>query len=249
MEIAFLLKKLITQLVIPPFNLLLLILLGMLIAKQWPRVSRTLVWSSTLILLLLATPAVSRLLLQSINDTSRFDITAAKAAQAIVVLGGGLRTNTPEYGDTPNQFTLDRIRYGATIARLTHLPVLVTGGAVASQTAEATSMAQTLQNEFSVPVRWIEGRALDTEDNLAYSAALLLPENISTVLLVTHDFHMRRALAHCKRSGLQCIPAPVSLAGFTGTTTWIYQLPNSGSLQTSALALHEVLGNLALAFR
>ena len=53
-----------------------------------------------------------------------------KSAQAIVVLGGGLYFDTPEYGgDTVGGSTLERLRYAATIARKTNLPVLVTGGA------------------------------------------------------------------------------------------------------------------------
>ena len=55
----------------------------------------------------------------------------ARSAQAIVILGGGVRRNAPEYGgDTVGRLTLDRVRYGAFVARATGLPVLVTGGVV-----------------------------------------------------------------------------------------------------------------------
>ena len=50
-------------------------------------------------------------------------------AKAVVILGGGVRRNAPEYGgDTLATLTLERVRYGARVARLTGLPVLVSGG-------------------------------------------------------------------------------------------------------------------------
>ncbi len=249
MGFLFLLKKLITKLILPPFNLLLVAVIGLLIMKRWPRLGRALAWTPILVILLLATPAVSHLLIYSLRVAPTFNAAAGKSAQAIVILGGGLRHNTPEYGDTPTQYTLDRIRYGATIARQTGLPVLVTGGTVTGKTPEANSMAQVMRDEFNVPVKWIEARALDTEDNMKFSAAILRPEHIKKVILVTHDFHMLRALAHCEASGLICIPAPVSLQGRGGDSPWFYELPDAQALWVSSLALHEILGYVALSLK
>jgi len=130
------------------------------------------------------------------------------------------------------------------------LPVLVSGGAPSSPTPEADVMQRVLEREFGVAVRWKEERSLDTEDNLKYSAALLKAENIRTVILVTHDFHMLRALAYCEASGLSCIPAPVSLTGHAiDGQSWINGLPNAQSLDLSALALHEIFGYIALSLK
>ena len=200
------------------------------------------------LILLLATPAVSGLLLRSINVASPFSPTAGKGPQAIVILGNGLR-HTPEYGDTPSPMTLDRIRYGATLARQTGLPILVTGGSPLGSTAEAEGMASVLEKEFNAPVRWKETRSLDTEDNLNYSAAILKKEHISRVILITHDYHMLRSLAHCNVSGLICIPAPVSLGEPGGDVSWVYKLPNAGALEASSMALHEIIGYIVLSIK
>lgn len=244
---AFFLKKLITQLILPPFNLLVLAMLGLVLVKRWPRIGRVLTWSSLLIIFLLATPAVAGFLIRSLNVPVS-DPAANNSAQAIVILGGGLRLNTPEYGDTLGVYTLDRVRYGATLARKTQLPILLSGGVVFVPPAEAPVMAKALSDEFGVTARWIESESRDSEDNLTMSAAILKAEHIDTVLLVTHDFHMRRALKHCRFAGLNCIPAPVSFSGRGSGGLWIGQLPSAGALQTSALALHEIFGNLALMF-
>jgi uncharacterized SAM-binding protein YcdF (DUF218 family) len=250
MQFSFLLKKFLTQLVVPPFNLLLAGIFGLLILKRWPRTGRALIWSSLLLVLALATPAVSELLVRMLDVAPTFDGASSKSAQAIVILGGGLRNNTPEVGDSPSRFTLDRIRYGAMLAKQTGLPVLVTGGAPSSVVPEAVVMKAVLEREFGVSVRWTEDRSLDTEDNFKFSAALLIPENIRTVVLVTHDLHMLRALAHCEASGLKCIPAPVSTSGRgTGEGSWTYRLPNAQALEISATALHEFFGYAALSLK
>lgn len=246
MEIAFLLKKLITQLILPPFNLLLVIVLGLLLLKRRPRTARAMIWASTLCLLVLATPAVSRLLMNSLYHGPQFDAEAARTAGAIVVLGGGLRMNTPEFGSTPSTFTLDRIRFAATVAKKTGLPLLTTGGAVYGPPAEGTVMARVLQDEFATPVKWVEDKALDTADNMKYSAEMLKGAGIGRVVLVTHDIHMRRSMLYCEKSGLECIPAPVSFSGRrTGNGYWFNELPSAGSLYDSSFALYESVGYLA----
>lgn len=167
-----------------------------------------------------------------------------KSTQAIMILGGGISRATPEYGDTLSEFSLERVRYGATLARRLHLPILVTGGQVYGGQPEGEVMAETLRREFGVEVRWIENRSRDTADNAVFAAELLLRDNIHAVLLVTQDFHMKRALHACATTAIQCIGAPVTSYSRV-TDSWIEELPNSGTLRQNALALHELLGLLA----
>jgi uncharacterized SAM-binding protein YcdF (DUF218 family) len=154
---------------------------------------------------------------------------------------------TPEYGDTVSTHSLLRVRYGAKLAKQFDLPVLVTGGVVYGGEPEAAVMATVMGDEFGVTPKWIEGRSRHTGENLRFSAELLKP-NIRRVLLVTEDFHMRRALAHCEAAGLICYSAPVSSSS-RSSDSWIQHLPNAGALQQSYAALHELLGNMALRWR
>ncbi|MBK7593641.1 MAG: YdcF family protein, partial [Betaproteobacteria bacterium] len=70
-----------------------------------------------------------------------------ESAQAIVIPGGGVRRNAPEYGgDTLGRLTLERVRYGARLAKQTGLPLLVTGGSVTGNTVpEAVLMKEALE--------------------------------------------------------------------------------------------------------
>jgi uncharacterized SAM-binding protein YcdF (DUF218 family) len=245
MEFLFLAKKLIALLVLPPTSLLLLALLALLLLNRWPRSARTALWLSIPSLVLLSLPVVSQSL-TGLLDAPPLNTKGAKSAQAIMILGGGLLRDTPEYGDTLAPHSLARTRYGAKLAKEFSLPIIVTGGRVYGEgQSEAEVMANTLATEYSTPARWVETRSRDTAENALFSAALLKQDQVHKVILVTDDIHMRRALAHCAAAGLICYAAPVSI-GSHASDSWLQQIPNAGALNASSLALHELLGNLAL---
>ena len=247
MDFPFLLTKFLTALVMPPTGLLLLALCALLVIRRWPRTAHFALWCSISCLFLLSLPIVARGLV-ALLDAPRLDVKAAKSAQAIVILGGGLLRDTPEYGDTLSSSSLARTRYGVKLAKELQLPILVTGGQVYGGQPEAELMARSLANEFGVPARWIEKRSRNTAENARFSAELLHADKVRKIVLVTHDTHMRRALAHCEAAGLLCYPAPVSDTSHA-SDSWLQQLPNAGALQISASALHEFLGNLVLQWR
>jgi uncharacterized SAM-binding protein YcdF (DUF218 family) len=244
MDAFFLLIKLLTALVMPPMSLLLLALLALMLIKRSPTISRMALWFSIACLFLLSLPIVSHGLV-ALLDAPPLDAKGAKAAQAIMILGGGLIRETPEYGDTLSAPSLARTRYGAKLAKEFKLPILVTGGQVFGGQPEAEVMAATLASEFGVPPRWIEKHSRNTAENARFSAELLQADKIRTVILVTDNTHMRRALAHCEAAGLLCYSGPVSIASHV-SDSWIEQLPNAGAMQTSSVALHELLANLIL---
>jgi uncharacterized SAM-binding protein YcdF (DUF218 family) len=240
--------KILTPLVLPPTGLILLGIVALLLIKRWPRIARATLWFSSLTLLALSTPIVARGLLAALNAPS-LDPNASKSAQAVMILGGGVMRATPEYGDTLSLHALARTRYGAKLAKERSLPILVTAGSVYGEgPAEAEVMAKVLSDDYGIAAKWVETRSRHTAENAHFSAEMLKADNVRKILLVTHDYHMRRALAHCEAAGLICYAAPVSTIGHVNDT-WIQQLPNAGALQLSSLALHEVLGNIALRWR
>jgi uncharacterized SAM-binding protein YcdF (DUF218 family) len=239
--------KILAALVLPPVGLILLALLALILLKRWPRTARATLWVSILSLLFLSLPVVSHGLVAAVEGPP-FDQKTAPTAQAVMILGGGLIRATPEYGDTPSTHSLVRARYGARLAKQYRLPILVTGGQVYGGTPEAELMARSLADDFGVPVKWVETRSRHTAENARFSAALLKTDHIQRVLLVTEEFHMRRALAHCEAAGLICIPAPVSSESHA-SDSWIQQLPNPHSLAKSEQAIHEILGVMVLRWR
>ena len=239
------LKALLKALVLPPTGPLLLAAAGLWMIGRIPRAGRILAWTGILLLLALSTPPVAFLLLRLVDTSPPLDVQRARSAQAIVILGGGIRRHAAEYGgDTLGRLTLERVRYGAQVARATRLPVLVTGGSVFGGEPEANLMRAALEREFHVPVRWAETRSRNTHENAVRSAEILLAEHISRIVLVAHSFDMRRAKAEFAAQGIESIPAPTGIPSGEFDTL-LDVLPSLAALQGSYFALYEILANVA----
>ena len=243
----FLAKKLIAALVLPPTGPLLVALVGLALLAFKPKSGAVLAWIGVLSLLAFSLPSVSHALLRAMDRHPALDFADGREAQAIVILGGGLRRNAPEYGgDTLGRLTLERVRYGALVARKTRLPVLTSGGSVYGGTAEAVVMKRALEEEFGVQVRWTETRSRDTRSNARETAALLMPLGITRVLLVAHSFDMPRAIAEFDSAGLRAIAAPTAVIGDQPADAHALDwLPGMTALHGSYYALYEFLAGLA----
>jgi uncharacterized SAM-binding protein YcdF (DUF218 family) len=238
-------KSLLKALILPPTGPLLLAALGLGLQSRHPRIGRAFALAGVLVLLLLSTPVVAFLLLRWVDSSPPLDVERAKSAQAVVILGGGVRRNAAEYGgDTLGRLTLDRVRYGARVARLTGLPVLVSGGAPAGGETEAKLMRQALEGEFGVAVRWTEDRSRNTHENAVRSAEILRAAGIHRVVLVGHGVDMPRAVAEFADEGIETIKAP------TGVPAWDFEplmlVPSLAGLEGSYFALYEIFANVVL---
>lgn len=244
----FWLKKLVSVLILPPLLPFMLILAGLLCGARRPRLGKTLSWLGVIGGLALITPAPVDWMLEPLEPRQAMAPNATSAAQAIVILGGGRNSNAPEYGgDTVNRYTLERLRYGARLARQTGLPVLVSGGAPTGDIPEATLMKTALEEDFGVRVKWTEAAALDTRQNARYSVAQLQAAGIRRVVLVTHAAHMRRAQTEFEALGMDVIAAPTAWQGpRPGAHDEVWPaLPSAASAFSGWYAMHEWLGILA----
>lgn len=236
-------KAILRTLVLPPTGPLLLALAGFALWQRRPRAGRWLALAGVTTLLVFSIPAVAWILLRAVEIAAPLNLAEAKAAQAIVVLGGGIRRNAPEYGgDTLARLTLERVRYASRVARLTGLPVLVSGGSVAGGTPEGTLMRDAMETEYGVAVRWTEVHSRTTRENADRSAEILRAAGIQRVLLVAHGFDVRRASAEFSRAGVQVIAAPTVLANPAPDGVSDF-LPSMAGLQGSYYALYEILAN------
>jgi len=243
LPLAFQLKKLVAALLLPPLLPLLSILLGLLVLRRRPRLGRVLAWGGLLLILLFSTPIFVNRLVAPLEDIPVLSAADLKRGEAIVILGAGWHSFKPDYGGpTVKRMGLERLRYGARLARASGLPVMVSG--------EAGPMAESLRTDFGIVARWREGDSLDTAGNARYSAKILQREGIQRVVLVTHAFHMRRSLAEFSATGIEAIPAPTGFLGNFGSDApdlWFRDwMPGAGAAHSGALAAHEWVGLLAL---
>ncbi|MFJ3054869.1 YdcF family protein [Herbaspirillum sp. NPDC087042] len=198
---------------------------------------------------MLCIPAVSNLLVQPLeNQTTVLTPAARSQGQAIVVLAAGSEDHAPEYDgmDIPDYVALARLRYAARLQHQTKLPILVSGGnapADAPQRSKAEAMARALREDFATPVRWIEGRSENTEQNASYSAALLREDGVERVLLVTDAMHMPRAVMAFEHAGLHAIAAPTMFFRLDHLEPQSL-LPSAEGLRRAYYASYEWLGLL-----
>lgn len=237
--------NLISVFLLPPLNLLLLAVLGLWFWHKRPVIARVLLTTSVTLLWLLSTPFFAEALLHELEGEPYVTDTKRPLADAIVVLGGGSYFHAPEYGgDTISKETLERLRFAAKLQRETGKPVLVTGGSpLGNSTSEAVQMKQVLEQEFNVPVRWTEEASNNTLENAYLSRKMLGQADISRVYLVTHAWHMPRAVLAFQAAGFQVVPAP------TGYTTRFQTglldfFPNANALQDCRIFMHELIGSL-----
>jgi uncharacterized SAM-binding protein YcdF (DUF218 family) len=169
-----------------------------------------------------------------------------KDVQAIVVLGGGVLPQAPEFGVAqPGEHTLARLRYAAWLARRTGKPIGFAGGigwsAVGTTTvSEGSVAARVLKEDYGLAVRWLDERSRDTRENAARMAEAMKPDGIRRIALVTDATHMPRAAAHFRALGFEVLPAPTNFP-FERDKTLLEWLPSSLGLTTSRSVLREWL--------
>jgi len=231
-----LIKTLLRNLVLPPAGPLLLAFLGLLLFVRRRTLGMSLVIAGLSFLWLLSMPAVGDLLCHMVERYPTLDPARPVTAQAIVVLGGGGARFAPEFdGWALDGATLDRVVYGAFLARRTTLPILVSGSP-----GEAAGMKATL-SRFGLPPRWIEGNSHDTYQNAEFSTPILRAAGIHRIVLVTTGTHEWRAAHEFMDAGFDVVPAPVN-SGVDRTHDVTGLLPNPEGLIRSYSALYEMLG-------
>lgn len=255
-------SSLLQALTTPTAIVAIVLLIGLLLHARHPWISIGIQWFAVMLLLALSLPLTGHQfvaglqhfapvpsLVEEKNPKTKESVWVPEKGerpQAIVVLGGGRRTDSPEYGgDTVSAATLERLRYAAWLQRKTKLPILVTGGAPGGDgTPEADLMKAILTEEFRADVRWAEPRALNTHENAQFSKNLLGVSRIQHVYLVTHAWHMRRAQREFEIVGLQSTAAPTGFSrpGREGVANY---LPSNIGLYLTGLALRERFAFLA----
>jgi uncharacterized SAM-binding protein YcdF (DUF218 family) len=233
-----LLKQLLRNLILPPAGPLLLACFGVLLLKRRPGFARICLAAGIGSLWLLSTPAISDVFTRLAERYPPLDLRLGAGAQAVVILGGGgQRAFAPEHqGPAAEPFLLERLSYGAYVARTTRLPILVTGFSI-----EAAAMRDTLHRNFGVDARWVDDRSFDTFQNASNSVRMLNADGVRRIILVTRATHMRRSVEEFKAAGIEVIPAPVGMLADRELGLYRY-LPNTEALLRSDAAIYELLG-------
>lgn len=172
----------------------------------------------------------------------------------VLVLGGGVLALAPEYAEAHlADRSMQRLHYGLWLARQVQAPVMVSGGAGrehGSRPAEAAVADRIAARDYGRPLKWQDTGSSDTRENARLSLRLLATEGVTDVLLVTHGWHMPRALRafqqEAARTGFRArlIAAPMGQAA-PQAPALLQWLPSSDGQRRVNEALHEMVGLLA----
>ncbi len=233
-------------LAVPPASLFLLTLLGLALLRWRKRLGITLVVIGLLLTYATSTAIVAAPLLRSLQTEPALPVQGdLPQADAIVVLGAGVSREADEFGGiTVDRVSLERVRYAAALQRRTGLPVLVTGGpSQAGEPSVAALMADVMEGEFKVKVRWREEQAENTAENASLSAKLLESAGMKRVFVVSHAWHMPRARAAFARTGLTMLAAPTGFRASQDLGIEAF-VPSAKAIRESSWAFHEWIGRL-----
>lgn len=235
--------KLLEALLLPPASLIALAGLGLLLLRTRRRqLGVVCLITSQVLLFAVSTPLATAALFRPLDRYPPLDLATAPAGenQAIAVLSAGVRLQAREYGrDTAAAMALERLRYGAWLAEHLGHPVLLTG-------STSPVLAATLEEDYDTTARWIEAESGNTYEHALRCADLLHDAGIERLYVVTHYWHMPRAMAAFNiLEGVEVVPAPMGF-GESSRDRWDprWLLPGVGALCANALALHEWMGRL-----
>ncbi|MFC1602145.1 YdcF family protein [Pseudomonadota bacterium] len=241
------LTRIIESLLLPPGGLILLGLLGLIFFRK--HLGKAFIFLSLSGFYMLSTAVVSDQLMSGLEIYPALSIEEAKksGAQAIVVLGAGRYIGAPEYSeDTVSTLHLARLRYAAWLSRRTGLPVIPSGGApIVEGAPEAWLARKTLTEEFNVKVAAIEDVSRNTRENAQLTKVVLDQLGFDQILLVTHAWHMSRAMYVMTNAGVNALPAPTAFRHKDGEEKKFRDwLPSASSFLYSRYAIHEYIGKL-----
>lgn len=237
-------KVLCEALLLPPGGILILLLVGLTLQKRWPRAGTLTLLAAAMSLYILSSPAGSIALTNLTGRFEPFSLERIAGSKAIVVLAGEDRAAKEYGGQTVGSVTLERLRMAAEIARVTRLPLLLSGGVFKpGDPAMSQMMATAMQNAFGLEAKWLESNSRNTHENALQSAKILTEHDVQKIVLVTDMFHMRRSVGEFTRASISVVPAPVNIP-ISSISIQEFR-PNLVALQQSTFALRELVAQAA----
>ena len=239
----------ISDLLMPPSGFIILLAIGLFFwLIRFRKFAALCILLASVLLYFASTPFIARKLMDPLQYQHEVLKNVPADTQAIVVLSGGRIQIAREYTnlDTVNATTLERLRYASRLAKVYQLPILLTGGSVnGERQSEAALMKVVLETDFGVEASWLEEDSKNTFENAKFSKKILKENSIDNVLLVTHAYHMPRAMWCFEDVGLKPVPAPTIFYKRNASVAELNDyIPSASALKKTKVALHEVTGAL-----
>jgi uncharacterized SAM-binding protein YcdF (DUF218 family) len=242
----FILKKILTPLLLPPGIFIVILMfsgLWFLFKKNWKAGAINCLIGISLWSLSIA--PVSDALMRGLE--SDLKIPEKAAGDVIILLGGGVNDKVPDLTGigAPSGDMIERIVTAVRLQKRLDIPVIVSGGAVFKGRAAEAPIVRRFLVDLGVPDNKIivEDKSRDTIENAKYTKEIGKKYGFKKPILITSAFHIKRSVLSFKKVEIEVTPFP------TGFRTWKDRrygwedyLP--GSLNQSYAALREYMGLL-----
>jgi uncharacterized SAM-binding protein YcdF (DUF218 family) len=241
---SFIIAKILLSLMLPPASLILLMAAGFLTIKFKRVLGGLLIVSGFLLLYLLSINPVSDFLLKPLERSTPPVHEKRGQADAIVVLGGGVRDlSWLELEPQPSATSIERLVAGVRLYKELHIPLVIIGGngnPFQQEIKEAEAMGR-IAVALGVPVKDIivENAPRNTLES-ARAAKKLIKGN--RIILVTSAYHMKRSSAMFRKQGFDVAQASAGYRTEQQGLSLYSCIPRAGSLHDSSAALAEFLG-------
>ena len=210
-----------------PFGLSILASLLGLVLQRHRRLSRTLSLVACGLLVSFSVSPASTALLGSLErQYPEVGIGASPDSQAIVVLGGMVKSPSQSHRNSGFTDASDRLMHAFRLFRARKAPfILISGGNIQilggrDRIPEAQAASQLLQ-EWGVPPEaiLIEDSSRNTHENAVNSLLLLTSRGLrNDILLVTSASHMPRAVGVFRKAGFQVTATPTDFKTGNGVS-------------------------------
>jgi uncharacterized SAM-binding protein YcdF (DUF218 family) len=179
-----------------------------------------------------------------------------ESADAIVILGGGVRPVLPPRLYPELNVSGNRVLHAARLYKAGKATwIVLTGWAgyrPADNEPEKPNPTCVILGELGIPeeVVLVENQSLNTHENAQFAKRIIDDHQIESIILVTSAMHMPRAVVEFRAVCRNVIPAPIDF----GTAAMrnrilIDLLPATGALNLGSEVLHEIVGLVLLRFR
>ncbi|SFJ47348.1 YdcF family protein [Thermoflavimicrobium dichotomicum] len=142
------------------------------------------------------------------RDVSKYDQLEAdgKKREAAIILGAAV------WKDQPSPALRERLDKGAELYEkgLVSYLILSGGKGTLKKKSEAQVMKEyLLKRQIPEEDLILEDQSTNTQENLLNTRKILDQHHLKQIYLVTHDYHMHRALIYAKQAHITASPAPV----------------------------------------
>lgn len=229
-------------LIVSPLGLLIsLMLLALLLRRQWP------IYWALLILLVCSFPLTARSIWVGLESEYQYQPpTTLPKADAVLVLSGMLRGFETQDGYVTEWGDPDRFFVGLQLVKLGKADRLIfTRGQMpwSNSPPEGEILKQkALETGISSDRILLTSIVSNTAEESLAVKDLMAEYGLTKIILVTSSFHLPRAKLLFDKAGVDTYPYPTDFKAATRDVTWLHFIPSADAFRETSNGIREYIG-------